>query len=122
VQAGPRELAVQPDLRRVRAAVREGFRTRVVCRGGCAKVRLRVFVSSLTARTYRIGEFKGDVHVGGAPLMRDAEGRREVRIAFKRLARARLARAKSLTLAIEAVSEDHDGRLRSTVKRVTLRR
>lgn len=122
VQAGPRELAVQPDVRRVASAVRGGFRTRVVCHGGCRTVKLRVFVSSLTARTYKIGEFKGDVHVGGAPLLRDAEGRREATIAFKRLPRKQLARARNLTLAIEAVARDYDGQVRTTVKRITLRR
>ena len=115
------ELAVQPDLRRVATAVREGFRTRVVCRGGCVTVKLRVFVSSLTARTYGIGDYKGDVHVGGAPVLRDAEGRREVKVTFRRFARP-LERAKELTLAVEARAKDPDGRVRTVVKRVTLHR
>ena len=122
VQAGPRELAVEADVRRVVRAVRKGFRARVVCRGGCATVRLRVFVSSLTARTYRLANAKGDVHVGGARVLRDAEGRRTATITFKKSARRKLARAKNLALAVEAVARDADGRVRRVTKRIVLPR
>jgi hypothetical protein len=122
VQAGPRELAVQPDVRRVAAAVRHGFRTRVLCRGGCVTVKVRVFVSSLTARTFRLGLADGDVQVASAPVLRDAEGRHAAKVTFGRLARANLARARELKLAVEATAQDADGRIRTILKRITLRR
>lgn len=123
VQAGPRELAVEADVRRVRTAVRKGFRARLLCRGGCDSVRLRIFVSSLTARIYRIAENpRGDVRVGGARTLRNAEGRRTATLTFKKSFRRKLQRAKNLTLAIEAVARDPDGRVRRTTKRHVLRR
>jgi hypothetical protein len=121
-QAGPRSLAMQPDRRRLRTAVRFGFRTRVVCRGGCTKVKLRVYVSRLTARNLRLGNFAGDVEVGSARILRNAEGRRQVVVIFRPTYRKRLARAKSLSLALEAVATDPDGRVRTLLKRLTLRR
>ena len=121
--AGPRELAVEADVRRVKTAVLKGFRARVLCRGGCDSVRLRIFVSSLTARTYRIDEdARGDVRVGGARTLRAAEGRRTARMTFKKSVRRKLSRAKNLTLAIEAVARDADGRVRRVTKRHVLRR
>jgi hypothetical protein len=122
VQAGPRSLAIHPDRRRLETAAREGFRTRVVCEGGCAKVKLRVYVSSLTARSLGLGTFDGDVEIGGAPALRDAEGRSEPVVTFRASLRERLARARRLRIAIEAEATDPDGETRSALKRLTLRR
>lgn len=116
-----RALAVEADRRRVSVAVRKGFRARVVCRGGCVELRMGLFVSSLTAKIYGLGTFKGDVRVGGARTLRDAEGRREVRLYFRRSVRKRLARSRRLMVAVEAVVEDVDGRRRTAVKRILLR-
>ena len=122
VQAGPRSLAMHPDRRRLRRAVRFGFRTRVVCRGGCHRVKLRAYVSRLTARNLRLGNFTGDLEVGSARILRDAEGRRQAIVTFRPSYRKRLARARRLPIALEAVATDPDGRVRTTLKRFTLRR
>ena len=121
-QAGPRSLALQPDRRRLRTAVRFGFRTRMVCHGGCTKVKVRIYVSRLTARNLRLGNFAGDVEVGSARVLRNAEGRRQAVVTFRPSLRKRLVRAKRLPLAIEAVATDPDGRVRTHLKRFTLRR
>lgn len=121
-QAGPRSLAMHPDRRRLRRAVRFGFRTRVVCRGGCHRVKLRAYVSRLTARNLRLGNFTGDLEVGSARILRDAEGRRQAIVTFRPSYRKRLARARRLPIALEAVATDPDGRVRTTLKRFTLRR
>lgn len=122
VQAGPRSLAMHADRRRLRRAVRYGFRARVVCHGGCAKVKLRAYVSRLTARNLRLGNFAGDVEVGSARILRNAEGRRQTVVTFRPSYRKRLARARRFQLAIEAVATDPDGRVRTTLQRLTLRR
>lgn len=120
--APPVALAIQPDRRKLRRAARFGFRTRVVCRGGCTKVKLRAYVSSLTARTLRLGNSKGDVEVGSARVLRNAEGRRLAAVTFKPSMRRRIARARRLALAIEATATDPGGRVRTVTKRLTLRR
>jgi hypothetical protein len=122
VLAGPRSLAIQPDRRRLAIAARDGFRTRVACHGGCSKVELRVYISRLTAKNLGLGEYDGDVEVGGAPALTDAEGRSATIVSFRRALRKRLARARRLPIAIEAVATDPDGQTRFVLKRLTLRR
>jgi hypothetical protein len=121
-QAGPRRLALEPDRRRVGLAARFGFRVRVLCRGGCAKVKLRAYVSNLTARNLKLGRFTGDAEVAAARILRDAEGRRQVVVTFKPSLRRKLAGARTLPIAIEAVATDPDGEVRTFTKRITLRR
>jgi hypothetical protein len=121
-QAGPRSLSLEPDRRRVKLAARFGFRVRVICHGGCTKVKIRAYVSNLTARNLKLGNFAGDAEVASGRIIRDAEGRRQIVVTFKPSLRRKLARAKSLPLAVEAVATDPDGQVRMFVKRFTLKR
>ena len=123
----PYELAVHPDRRKVAWAVRDGFRVRTLCAGGCELLEVQVYISPLTAREVGLrrpdgSRYTEEVLVASAPSQRYAEGRRIMLVAFIKKFLRRLSRAKRLRIAVEAQATDAAGATRTAVKRLTLRR
>ena len=116
-----RTLALQADRRRISTALSTGIRARSRCAGGCSRVEVAAFVSPLTARRLGLGRQRADVRVALAPVT-TGEGRKVHTLVFERRLRNRLRRSKRLDLAVEAVVTDPDGRRRTAIHRITLKR
>jgi hypothetical protein len=120
---GARTLAGRADVRRLDRAVDRGLRVRTVCGGGCTKVKVRVYVSPLTGRQAGISDGRsGEVEVARAPVARNALGRHMHTATFKPSMRRALARLRRLTVAVETTATDPDGRTRTSLHRLALRR
>jgi hypothetical protein len=120
-------LTVQPERRSVSRAALDGLRVRTDCAGGCALVRVRMFISPLTARQRGIrrpdgSRYTEEVLIGSAPTRRDADGVRRVTVFVKGAYQRRLATAKRLPIAVEAEATDAAGATRTALRRITLRR
>ena len=117
----PRTLALQADRLRIKRAIAKGIRARTRCSGGCARVEVAAFVSPLTARRLGYGRVFADVAIARAKPAA-GEGRAVHTLVIVRKVRRRLARMKRVDLAVEAVVTDADGRRRTAIDRLTLKR
>ena len=120
-------LSVRPVRRSVSRAALDGFRVQTTCGGGCLRMRVRVFISPLTARQHRIRKPDGsryteEVVIGNAPTVRDAEGERRVSVLIKGSYGRKLADARTLRIAVEAEVTDAGSFVRTAVRVLTLRR
>jgi hypothetical protein len=100
---------------------------RLRCATGCALVRVRVYISPLTARQLGVrkpdgSRYTAEVLVARAPTFHELVGRRTVQVQFRAAVRRRLAVANQLRIAIEGAATDAAGVTRTVTKRLTLRR
>ena len=112
-----RTLALAADRRRLRRAIKGGFRGRTVCTGGCQSVVVRALLPAAAAKRLKLKS-----SVLATTRLTAAEGRRTFLMRFTPAVRRRLARMKRVDLAVEAVVTDADGRRRTAIDRLTLKR
>ena len=116
-------LAVHPDRRELRKAVRYGFRVRLRCSGACDTITVQLSVSPLVARQLHLRKASdGYLVVAETPTLVNARGRIIAHVDFIPAYRTRLLRKKTLPMALTATATDAAGNARAYSQRLVLHR